>query len=616
MSIKKCDREKNIYNIISIVKLAILFFCAIVIYNEFFNHNNYIVNTKDGYYNVISITLLTFLTGTIYWIWTFSAIKIFRFKYIKIIEIIESFIFIAIFATIIIKSSTYMSQYKFLFLFIIITSTIELGMKCGMTIALVSSVIILAIDLVYAPVINGINMYFQNDLIIAGVFILTAWPLGYYVKIENENLKEKESQLKILNGKLSNQYKQRKYIEDMLLKNEECYNLLIQNSKDSILVHRKDKLIFANESALRLLGYNNQKDLTGKSISDFTSFLDKDEIREKFKKLCNKEVNKIVFEDKIIKNDKEVIITQNTSTYFIYEGKLTILTIIHDITSEKQVEKLQKDVKKNIQLLNESREINKLITEFLANISHELKTPLNVIFSGIQLLDLYNTKDEKSNNKQKKCLKTIKQNCYRLMRLINNLLDITKLDSGFIQPSMRNCNIVSVVEDITLSVASYVETKGIELIFDTNVEEKVMAFDPNKMERIILNLLSNAIKFTKCGGSIYVKIKDNINDMYILVKDTGVGIPEDKMELIFERFGQVDKTFRRNREGSGIGLYLVKAFVEMHGGTIKVNSKLGEGSEFIIKLPVKKLEYKDCERDYIYNMNREKVNIEFSDIYI
>ncbi len=618
MGVKSMDsidknRQENIYNIVSIVKLVSLCFCGIVIYNGFFMKNQNLVNENCFY--IVELGLLICLMFLIYWGWSFFSIRIFKSKYIKRMQIIENMVFIIIFSFSIFLSNSYTSQYKFLFLFLIITSTLQFGMKYGMSIALISSAIILIMDLVHGPS-NGVNLYFENDLILVGVFILTAWPLGHYVKIEKENLKQKDMQLKTLNSKLSKQEKHRKYVEKMLLNNEACYNLLIENSRDAIFVHRDDKVIFTNESAVKLVGFTKTEDLNEKSIFDFTTDDEKNNVKNKFKQIYDKEITRLVFEEKVMKSNGDIIIVKNTSTYFIYEGKQTILSILSDITSEKQVEKLEKDVEENIKLLNETREFNKMITEFFSNISHELKTPLNVIFSAVQVLNLYINKNQGENiEKQHKYLKVVKQNCYRLLKLINNLLDITRVDSGFLKLHAGRYNIVSVVEDITLSVVSYVESKGINLIFDTDVEEKVMNFDADKIERIILNLLSNSIKFTNSGGKIYVNMNDLGNSIIISVKDTGVGIPEDKMKMIFERFGQVDKTLRRNSEGTGIGLCLVKSFVEMHGGTIEVKSKLGEGSEFIIKLPEIITEQEPSEENSMYETNIERINIEFSDIY-
>lgn len=153
-------------------------------------------------------------------------------------------------------------------------------------------------------------------------------------------------------------------------------------------------------------------------------------------------------------------------------------------------------------------------------------------------------------------------------------------------------NIVDLIENITLSVAQYIECQGMSLLFDTNVEEKTINCDADKLERIVLNLISNAVKFSKSGDSIFVNLMDTEEKVIISVKDTGIGIAEENQSLIFDRFVQVDKSFARNREGSGIGLSLVKSMVEMHNGTIEVKSQLNKGSEFIITLPAKLAEEK------------------------
>ncbi|MBC8060694.1 MAG: ATP-binding protein [Clostridiaceae bacterium] len=149
--------------------------------------------------------------------------------------------------------------------------------------------------------------------------------------------------------------------------------------------------------------------------------------------------------------------------------------------------------------------------------------------------------------------------------------------------------------------------------------------DDDKIERIVLNLFSNAIKFTKPGGKIEVNIYQGQKEVIISIKDTGIGIPEDKLASIFDRFSQVDKTLARNMEGTGIGLALVKSLVEMHRGKVYVKSIYGEGTEFLIHLPENTLDtvnekYKDTvnlnkQYENKQESNIEKINIEFSDIY-
>lgn len=294
------------------------------------------------------------------------------------------------------------------------------------------------------------------------------------------------------------------------------------------------------------------------------------------------------------------------------------MTFLRDITSEKKVESLQEDIEKNLKLLNESREFNNLIMNFFTNMSHELKTPVNVIYSAVQTVNIYFGNYNLENiEKCKLYFKTMKQNCLRLIRIINNFLDVTKLnsDSGFIRIKKRNGNIVNIIEEITQSVASYVNDKDITLIFDTNVEEKIMGFDHDMMERIMLNLISNALKYSHSKGNIYVDFIDKQTSVIVKVRDEGEGIPKDKLNFIFERFGKVDNTLSRKCEGTGIGLYLVKSFVEMHGGKISVSSVEGQGSEFIIELPVELIKNEEEEDKILFKTNIEKIQIEFSDIY-
>ncbi|MHB9898569.1 PAS domain-containing sensor histidine kinase [Clostridium botulinum] len=608
IEIRNWSHDKKIYNSMLIVKFIILLFCGGAIYLDYAEKNNKNIS-QNFYCNALNLVIIIICLVSVYFIWMFISIKAFKFERIKTIQVIENTISIVIFTFIIMMSGSYKSSYKFLFLVAIITATIQLGMKHGIITSLVSSIIILAIDLILAPK-APVNIYFETDLILVGVFIMTAWPLGYYVNIQKEDLRQKEEEVNILANKLDQKEMQKRCMEQLLIKNENCYNLLIRNSKDAILVHRYGKIIFANERLKQMLGY--KKEYNFEDI-DIKSLIPKDEyntVKNKLENLYYGSENVVNFQHNVINNKEKTI--QNTSTYVIYDGMPTIFSILHDVTSKIQVEKLEQDVKKNIELLNKSREYNKLITEFLSNISHELKTPLNVIFTAVQLLDFY--EKDVDYEKQDKYLKLIKQNCYRLMKLINNLLDTTKLDSGYLRLNLVNYNIVSLIEEITLSVTSYAESKGINIIFDTEMEERVIAVDTDKIERIILNLLSNAIKFTNPGGNIFVNIKDSEENVYVHIKDTGVGIPSDKLESIFERFFQIDKTLKKNKEGTGIGLHLVKSFVEMHNGKVTINSELGKGTEFIIKLPAIVCEEQIKSKNVVYEANIERINMEFSDI--
>jgi signal transduction histidine kinase len=300
------------------------------------------------------------------------------------------------------------------------------------------------------------------------------------------------------------------------------------------------------------------------------------------------------------------------------------LTVHCDIKNKDEIGVLSNSfnhmIEENRRLIEETVQYDKLKTEFIANMSHELRTPLNIIFSTVQLSSLYinNAPESMVTTKMTQHTTLIKQNCYRLLRLINNIIDITKIDSGFMELNLKKANIVEVVETITLSTAPYVQSKSRNLIFDTDIEEKVMIFDLDKMERIILNLISNATKFTKPGDTIEVTIYDKEEFVILSVKDNGIGISKDNLEKIFERFKQVGPLLSRTHEGSGIGLSLVKSLVEMHAGKISVKSTYGEGTEFIVELPVKPLLQENTHEpanEFTQQINVEKIQIEFSDIY-
>ncbi|ERI92431.1 ATPase/histidine kinase/DNA gyrase B/HSP90 domain protein [Clostridiales bacterium oral taxon 876 str. F0540] len=282
------------------------------------------------------------------------------------------------------------------------------------------------------------------------------------------------------------------------------------------------------------------------------------------------------------------------------------------VIKNNQLELKEAELEKANNMLDEAVEYNELKSEFFSNISHELKTPITLILTAIQMLD-------KEDKTQSKYIEIIKNNSYRLLKTVDNIIDLTKIDVEFFNMNMKNVNLVEVVEGIVMSSAKFIKSKGIKIIFDTDVEEKIIAIDTPQFERIILNLISNAVKFTKPGGNIWVNIYDKKSYVAISVKDNGIGITGDKLNIIFDGFRKVDKSLSRDCEGSGIGLSVVKSLVSKHGGTIEAASKPGEGSEFIVKLPVRcVLEETSGSEAYANNIENciQKVNIEFSDIYL
>ncbi len=281
--------------------------------------------------------------------------------------------------------------------------------------------------------------------------------------------------------------------------------------------------------------------------------------------------------------------------------------------------KLNEDVENISNHIKEIKEVENLRSQFFANLSHELKTPINIIYSTVQLLNLKKGQSIPDFlDSYEKYDKTIKQNCFRMIRLINNLVDLTKIDSGFISTNFHNYNIVNLVENICMSIVPYLENKNINLTFDTLIEDVHIKCDSDYIERIILNVLSNSIKFSNDNGNILIFMDCNDDYVTIKVTDDGIGLDTDKINSIFEPFIQGDKSLTRKKEGSGIGLSLVKSLVELHDGLVFFNPDIRVGSELVIKLPNVILPDEDID---ITNFNAEenntlsKINIEFSDIY-
>lgn len=260
---------------------------------------------------------------------------------------------------------------------------------------------------------------------------------------------------------------------------------------------------------------------------------------------------------------------------------------------ERQIEKKNEELYQSlehIKHINTELEVAKeraeesdhLKTTFLANLSHEIRTPMNGILGFADLLKA----DNLSQARQQKYLNIIEQSGHRMLNLINDLVDISKIESGQMELKSSDISLNSLIDKLYLFFKPEIEKKG---LFFTNQkglhENECHIFsDDTKLEQVLSNLLKNAIKFTKQGGIDFgYKLKDKILQFW--VKDTGVGIPPQHFESIFERFRQADRSPFTEEEGSGLGLAISKAFVEIMGGKIWVESVLGKGSDFYFTIP-------------------------------
>ena len=256
--------------------------------------------------------------------------------------------------------------------------------------------------------------------------------------------------------------------------------------------------------------------------------------------------------------------------------------------------------------------INELLKnndQYLLNIIHDLRSHLNVITSAAQFME-HNYKDDKNI----KYIEIIKRNSFKMLKLINNLIDSNKIKNNYYKLNKKNIDIVPMIENTISCIEKFASERNINLIFDTNEEECIMAIDPEAIDRVIMNLLSNAIKFSNENSNIYINLVVKDKEIELSFKDEGCGISEEEKERIFDRFYKGKNN--DNIEGSGIGLNLCMLFVKAHDGKIFLESEINKGSIFTVILPRKIEDHIETvkEEGNLINKNQE-VEIEFSDTY-
>ncbi|HSQ87464.1 PAS domain-containing sensor histidine kinase, partial [Romboutsia sp.] len=370
---------------------------------------------------------------------------------------------------------------------------------------------------------------------------------------------------------------------------EKTYKLLLQTLPEGIIIIDKktNNYIYRNKAMIKIL-----KNIGVENLNNIIkNYLNKCEYG-KFKKFS------INIEE--IRDVDVAIIDRTEENIFV----VVVRTLDDKYKAEKMKERL-----------DEISDKCRFKTEFLANLANDIKKPINTIFETNKIL--YMNKDKYDSQYIDNYTMLVKQNCYRLMRLLGNIQEIGNLENETYTMNIKKYDMIKLAKNLVEKSKRYTDEKGLSIKFESNIDKKILAIDKEKIEKIILNLLSNSIKFTEKGGKIILSVFSENEEFCICVKDTGIGIPKDKIDVIFESFEQVDRTLSRGAEGSGIGLSLVKKLVDAHNATISVKSEVGIGSEFKIiledNLHQKQLINEvDSGCDFSDN---EKIDIEFSDIY-
>ena len=228
------------------------------------------------------------------------------------------------------------------------------------------------------------------------------------------------------------------------------------------------------------------------------------------------------------------------------------------------------------------KSLDELKTQFFANVNHELRTPLTLMLAPLKAV--LEGRMGKLSPALLDTMETMQRNGYKLLKLINNLLDLNKLEEGKMRLKLKNVNLVEFIPPLLASAKPMADQKQIRLYCQNPPHPVELTLDPDQFEKVVFNLLSNALKFTNKGGKITVYVEERDDTVTVTVEDTGIGIPDNKLETIFDRFSQVDGSKSRAQEGTGIGLALAREIVLVHKGSIRAESELGRGSRFIVEL--------------------------------
>ena len=379
-----------------------------------------------------------------------------------------------------------------------------------------------------------------------------------------KDLFEKGTEMGNLNTKIVEKNKELEFSQNIVMKKEKIFKSFFQNVPIPLIILNKEtlRIAFANSSFINVEN-KSLKSIINKKI---TSVINIDE--GKFNNLNYSEGKRILRGSISNKGDLKYfdieLIDSSTS------GD-EIIVILNDVTSNVKVDSMKEAIQ------NKMLEEN-LKRDFLSNISHDLKTPINVIYSATQLEECL---IKNSNISGLKKYNTIsKQNCISLIRLANNLIDTSRIESDYISANLKVKNIVDIIENIIATLVDYAHNNNVNLIFDTNEEEVYVELDEDFMQRIIVNLISNSIKFCDYNGMIKINVHASDKKVEVSVQDNGIGMEEEFIKDIFNRYSMGKNNEAKSNKGTGIGMFVVKRLMEIQNGNVFVNSKIGEGTRF------------------------------------
>lgn len=391
------------------------------------------------------------------------------------------------------------------------------------------------------------------------------WVQAYIYPVKEDNGKIREVVL------IHEDITDRALAEQELQESEARFRTLIEATFDCIVIHERGIILEANQGTSKTFGYP-LSEMIGRSIIDFAAPESVDLIQQNALSATEEP-----YEALGLRKDGTKFSLEITGKAHFYKGRQVRVSALRDISKRKQ---LEDQLRKRAEELSEA---NRLKDEFLATLSHELRTPMNAMLGWTQMLRMRKL-DEKTFAR---ATETIERNTRSLAQLIEDLLDVSRIITGKLHLSLRPISVIPSIEGAIETVHPAAEAKNISLQIYLDPDVGMVLGDRNRLQQIVWNLLSNAVKFTPEGGEIEIFYQRVQNNAQIRVSDTGQGISPEFLPHVFERFRQADGSSTRSHGGLGLGLAIVRHLVELHGGTVFATSLgIGEGTTFAVNLPL------------------------------
>ena len=424
-------------------------------------------------------------------------------------------------------------------------------------------------------ILGIVNILFTITMLVAAKFNQKNFVHNIMLRFVNEDLVKR---LNDTNNELENKIYLKGKVEQDLRENEHRYMALSNAAHDGVILHKRGIIIEANQAAAKKSGYT-VRELIGKSVLELIAEHCHEDIIQRLANPFDE-----TFETDCLRKDGSIFRAELNPDNVTYKGEPARIVSIRDVSKQRQIEA---DL---LRAKNAAEEADKLKSEFLASVSHELRTPLNAIIGILQILE-----DSALKKDQHDYVEMGEKAARQLLLLINDLLDLSRIESGNIEYNYQDSNLYALLYE-TIQIMSFKAR-------ERNNDLKLMIYDalpefvriePDRVRQVLLNLLGNAIKFTM-DGQIILRVttecgKGKGEMLRFEVTDNGIGIPTNKQQIIFKRFTQLDSSISRTYGGTGLGLAICHELVEAMGGAIGVTSQEGAGATFWFDIPFVRVE--------------------------